>query len=218
MEKIAKPRIVGRSSSHFTRVTRIFASELAVEYELGVVYDLSSLHAEDYAGNPALKVPILQTADGVWFGALNICRELARLSKRELRVVWPEALLQPLLANAQELTLHAMATEVALIMSAANGAEAISSAQIKARASLSNAMTWLDANVRKTLAALPTERDLSYLEVTLYCLVTHLDFRNVLPTADYPELLAFCERFSERESARTTPYRFDVLDCPLTVR
>jgi glutathione S-transferase len=209
MAETVKPRIVGRSSSHFTRLTRIFASELGVEYELSVVYDLTSLSTENYAGNPALKVPILQTSYGAWFGALNICRELARLSKRDLRVVWPEALLQPLLANAQELTAHAMATEVVLIMSAASGADATSSAHIKARASLVNAMTWLEANALQALAALPTDRDLSYLEVSLFCLVTHLDFRNVVPVADYPELLAFCERFSERESARQTPYRFD---------
>jgi glutathione S-transferase len=209
MAEIAKARIVGRSSSHFTRVTRIFASELAVAYELDVVYDLSSLSAQDYAGNPALKVPILQTADGAWFGALNICRELARSSKRDLRVVWPEALLQPLLANAQELASHAMATEVVLIVSAASGADTTSAAQIKMRASLVNAMTWLDANARDVLAALPSERDLSYLEVALYCLVTHLEFRKILATADYPELLAFCERFNERESARQTAYRFD---------
>ena len=209
MVEFAKPRIVGRSSSHFTRVTRIFASELDVEYEFDVVYDLSSLLSEDYAGNPALKVPILQTADGAWFGALNICRELARLSKRKLRVVWPEALLQPLPANAQELTAHAMATEVALIMSAASAADATSAAHIKTRTSLVNAMAWLDSNAPKALTTLPSDRDLSYLEVCLYCLVTHLEFRSILPMADYPELLAFRERFSERESARQTSYRFD---------
>ena len=209
MAEIAKPRIVGRSSSHFTRVTRIFASELGVEYELDVVYDLSSSSAQNYAGNPALKVPVLQTADGAWFGALNICRELARSSTRDLRVVWPEALVQPLLANAQELASHAMATEVVLLVSAASGADPSNAAQIKMRASLVNAMTWLDANAREVLRALPSERDLSYLEVALYCLVTHLEFRNILPTADYPELLAFCEQFNERESARQTPYRFD---------
>ena len=209
MAEIAKPRIVGRSSSHFTRVTRIFAAELGVEYELDVVHDLSSLRPEDYAGNPALKVPILQTTDDTWFGALNICRALARLSKRNLRVVWPEALLQPVLANAQELTVHAMATEVALIMSAASGADATSAPQIKTRTSLVNAMIWLDSNARRALTALSADRDLSYLEVCLYCLVTHLEFRSILSTADYPELLAFCERFSERESARQTTYRFD---------
>jgi glutathione S-transferase len=209
MAETAKPRIVGRSSSHFTRVTRIFASELGVEYQLSVVHDLSSLRPPDYAGNPALKVPILETADGAWFGALNICRELTRLSKRDLRVVWPEALLQPLLANAQELTVHAMATEVVLIMSAADEAGVPSAGQVKARASLVNAMTWLDANIGKVLAGLPADRDLSYLEVALYCLVTHLEFRHVLPTAEYKELLAFCGRFSERESARETHFRFD---------
>jgi len=209
MADITKLRIVGRSSSHFTRVTRIFAFELGVEYELGVLYDLNSLNSEDYAGNPALKIPVLQTAGGAWFGALNICRALARLSRRELRVVWPEALQTPLLANAQELATHAMATEVGLIMAAANGAEPTSATQIKARTSLVNAMAWLEANVAAALEALPTDRDLSFLEVSLYCLVTHLEFREVLPTVDYPELRVFCARFGQRESARDTAYRFD---------
>src|SRR4051812_4635532 len=109
--------IIGRSSSTFTRVARIFAAELGVPYTLEVVRDLSSLDLESYGGNPALKVPSLRTASTTWFGALNVCRELARVSQREARILWPEALEQPLLANMQELVTHAMATEVGLIMS-----------------------------------------------------------------------------------------------------
>ena len=36
-------QIVGRTSSHFTRVAVIFATELGVRFELVPVYDLSSL-------------------------------------------------------------------------------------------------------------------------------------------------------------------------------
>ena len=43
--------IIGRSSSHFTRVTRIFAAELGVPYTLQVVPDLLSCDAADYGGN-----------------------------------------------------------------------------------------------------------------------------------------------------------------------
>ena len=46
-------------------------------------------------------------------------------------------------------------------------------------------------------------------EVTLFCLATHLDFREVLPTAGYANLTAFCAAFSARESAAATEYRFD---------
>jgi hypothetical protein len=111
-----KPRLVGRSSSLFTRVVRVFAVEAAVECTFEVVPDLMSSNSADYADNPALKLPTLVAADGTWFGSLNICRALVRASERKLRIVWPESLLLPLLANAQELTSQAMATEVTLIM------------------------------------------------------------------------------------------------------
>jgi hypothetical protein len=38
----------------------------------------------DYAGNPALKLPSLEMADGTWFGTLNICRVLVRAAERKL--------------------------------------------------------------------------------------------------------------------------------------
>ena len=57
MDRSPVSYIVGRSSSHFTRLVRLFALELGVAYEFAPVYDLSSLDARDYAGNPALKLP-----------------------------------------------------------------------------------------------------------------------------------------------------------------
>jgi hypothetical protein len=47
------------------------------------------------------------------------------------------------------------------------------------------------------------------LEVSLFCLVTHLEFRNVLPTDSYAALNTFCQRFATRASVGETPYRFD---------
>lgn len=204
-----RPVLIGRSSSHFTRITRIFAAELRIDYSFQVVRDLMSSNAEDYGGNPALKIPSLQTSRGVWFGALNVCRELWRQSSPRPRVVWPEDLDEPLLANAQELTLQAMATEVALIMSKVGGANDGSAHAMKMRVALGNMMSWLEGNTRSVLAALPPHRDLSFLEVTLFCLVTHLEFREVLPTAPYSELNRLCQQFATRPSASQTSYRFD---------
>lgn len=201
--------IIGRSSSSFTRVARIFAEELGVSCALEVVRDLKSLDTGDYGGNPALKVPSLRTAEGSWFGALNICRELSRRSSRPLRIVWPEQLEAQLLANFQELVLHAMSTEVGLIMSNTTEQTSDSAHRVKLSKSLTSSLAWLDANVQAALAALPVERELSFLEVTLFCLVTHLDFRKVMSTAPYRELTAFSEHFGRRPSSIETAYRFD---------
>src|SRR5688500_7472830 len=102
--------LLGRSSSHFTRVTRIVAAELEVPYAFHILRDIRSREPADYAGNPALKLPVLRTPSGVWFGALNICRELARCSRGNVRIVWPEHVQDALPANAQELVLQAMTT------------------------------------------------------------------------------------------------------------
>lgn len=201
--------IFGRSSSHFTRVVRIFAEELHVPYSLEVVRDLLSTTSADYGGNPALKIPSLKTSTGVWFGALNVCRELVRQSQRRARIVWPEDLATPLLANVQELAMHAMSAEVGLIMHKVAGGDASSADQQKLTKGLLQTMTWLESNAERALDQLPPERDLSYLEVTLFCLIEHLEFRKVLPTSDYAALGRFAARFGERASARRTSYRFD---------
>jgi glutathione S-transferase len=201
--------IIGRSSSSFTRVVRIFATELAIPYAFELVHDLQSLSVDDYGGNPALKLPSLRTAQATWFGALNICRELARRAERPRHIVWPESLEQPLLANAQELILHAMSTEVGLIMSGLGEQLTDTPHRRKMTHSLDNVLAWLDAHLEQTLAALPRERDVSYLEVTLFCLVTHLDFRNVVATAPYAQLTTFRAAYGARAACRETEYRFD---------
>jgi len=200
--------LFGRSSSSFTRIARIYAAELGVPYELRIVPDLMSLDAADYGGNPALRLPVLQAAEGTWFGASNICRALSRRAPSGGLLVWPEDLERPLSANAQELILVAMSTEVSVVMAQLAGADAGGNIE-KLRRSLEGTLTWLDEQIDPVLAALPSERSLSFLEVTAFCLVTHLSFRGVLPVTPYPKLVAFSERFGERACAQQTPYRFD---------
>jgi len=200
--------IVGRSSSHFTRVTRIFAFELGLEPALRVVHSLASASASDYGGNPALRIPALVAPSGTWFGALSVCRELMRQARSERRVIWPEALDRPLLANAQELTVQAMSTEVSLIMGSLNGAELPAAHREKLATSLHGSLGWLDENIAAVLQLLPA-RDLSFLEVTLFCLLAHLEFRALLPLGGYARLQDFCARYAERPSARATPFCFD---------
>jgi glutathione S-transferase len=216
------PMLFGRSSSHFTRVARIVAAELGVAYTFRVVPNLLSLDPSDYGGNPALRLPVLRTVQGEWFGALNICRALEREASAagvegRPRLVWPEALDRPLTTNAQELTLQAMASEVALIMARVAKADEAAANVAKQRESLERMLAWLEANVREVLAALPSSvsgaggpaPSVSFLEVTLFCLVQHLEFRDILPTAPYRALGEFCQRFAQRESARQTMFRFD---------
>lgn len=199
----------GRSSSHFTRIARIFANEAEVVVDFVPVRDLLSENAEDYGGHPALKLPTLQTEAGIWFGSLPISRELVACSDLSLEILWPEDLVRPVAANAQELVTGAMLSEVGLIMGKASGVAADNRHLAKQRASLLGAMDWLELNFQRALDSLPPERDLSFLEVSLFCLLEHLEFREVLALEAYPQLRAFAQRFAARSSARATGYKFD---------
>jgi hypothetical protein len=112
-----------------------------------------------------------------------------------------------LVTNAEELVLQAMSTEVTLVMTkmASDG----KAAPAKVVRSLENCLRWLDDAVDSVRAALPVDRALSFVEVSLFCLVTHLPFRQVMDVAPYARLAAFAEAFGERASARATEYRFD---------
>jgi glutathione S-transferase len=199
--------LVGRSSSHFTRIARIFALELGVPHAFRPLFDLTALDPAAYGGNPALKIPVLVDERGPLFGSENICRELTRRSGRAVSVVLRGAVGERAVANAEELVLHAMTAEVALIM--AKMAGDASPTPPKPARSLELCLTHLDENVDTMLAALPEGRTFSFVEVALYCFVTHLPFRQVADVSPWARLGAFCQRFGERESARATEYRFD---------
>jgi glutathione S-transferase len=202
-----QPVLVGRSSSHFTRVTRIFALELGVPHTFQPVLDLTSLDVSVYAGNPALKIPVLVDERGPLFGSDNVCRELVRRSGRASSVVLRGDVHDRVVANAEELTLHVMSSEVTLIMAKMAGDASL--APPKAARSIERSLAYLDEHLDAVLEALPAERALSFLEVALFCVFTHLPFRQVMDVAPWEHLGAFCRRFGERESARGTEYRFD---------
>ena len=203
-------QLFGRSSSHFTRVPLIFAHELGVPVELVPIPDMTSVDPAVYAGNPALKLPTLRSAGSLIFGAENICRTLADLADATMRVVWPEQLREDVARNAQELVWHGMAAEVQLIFGTIVGklpAENIYFA--KGRDGFEGALRWLDDNLASVLRALPSPRDVSLFEVTLFCLVDHIAFRGTLSVQPYPSLVRFAADFAARPSAQRTSYRFD---------
>lgn len=199
--------LLGRSSSHYTRTARIFALELSVPHTFRPVLDLTSPDAATYAGNPALKMPVLIDAEGPLFGTENICRALAVRSGARAGVVLRGDIAGRLVENVEEMTLHVMSTEVVLIMAKMAGDER--AVPPKVRRSLENALAHLNDNVDRALDALPADRALSFLEAALFCTMTHLPWRQVADVANYERLTAFCARFGERASARQTEYRFD---------
>jgi glutathione S-transferase len=205
--------LVGRSSSHFTRITRMFAIELGVELTFRPLYDLTSLDVASYGDNPALKIPVLLTETGPLFGSENICRELVRRAgakhkkaRKKSDFVMRGDVDSRLVANAEELILHAMQTTVVIVL----GKTAGISPSAKTTRSLENTMAWLDANVDDVIAALPEGRTISFAEVALFCLTRHLPFRQVLDVKPYRKLLAFADSYGDRTSARETEYRVDV--------
>jgi glutathione S-transferase len=199
--------LVGRSSSHFTRTARIFAIELGVPHTFRPVFDILSLDQATFADNPALKVPILVDEKGSLFGTENICRELVRRSEKRAKVVMRGDTSDRLAANMEEATLHVMSSAVMLITAKLHGDTR--PAPPKTLRSIENCLRYLDENVEALLAALPNDRVLSFVEVTLYCTVTHLPFREIVEVDAWRRLGDFCKRFGEREGARSTEYHFD---------
>jgi glutathione S-transferase len=193
--------IVGRRSSSYTRVARIFALELGVQHDFKPVFDLTTLDEKAYAGNPALKIPVLVDETGPLYGTENVCRELARRADRKVVMRGDSA--DRLIANAEEMMLHVMSSEVSLIMAKITGA----AAPPKVVRSIENCLCYLDENVEEVLRRMP--EGLSFFEVSLFCVVTHLPFRNVMDVSAWARLRDFCKRFGERDSARNTEYRFD---------
>jgi glutathione S-transferase len=208
MNPMDNVELVGRSSSHFTRLVRMFALELAVPHTFRPLFDLTSLDATSYAQNPALKIPILVDEQGPLFGAENICRELVRrASSPETSVVMRGDVSARVVANAEELTLHAMSSGVAVIM--AKGAGGEQPAPPKVLKSLDNTLRYLDERLDDVLGALPQTRRFSFFEVAVFCVVTHLPFRQVMDVTPFKRLSGFCQSFGERPSAVATAYRFD---------
>ena len=170
---------------------------------------MTAIGPEVYAGNPALKLPILRAGGSVVFGAQNICRALADRAASPGRIVWPEMLRDEVSRNAQELVWHGMAAQVQIIMGTiVNQLPADNPYFVKARTSLEGALRWLDSHVPAALRALPPH-DLSLFAVCLHSLVEHLTFRGTLAVDPYPALVGFCEGFATRTSAQRTTYRFD---------
>jgi glutathione S-transferase len=200
--------LIGRSSSHFTRVARIYCAELEIPHDFSPVFDIASTSQATFGENPALRVPALRTPEGTWFGTLNICRELARRSPVAGRLVWPEDLSDPLTANAQELVLDAMETEVTIIMGRVAGLADDHALFTKPFARLRGTLGWLETHLEAALARLP-ERRLSYLEATAYAFTAHLEFRGIMPLDAFPKLVAFRAAFGARPCAERTPFHFD---------
>jgi glutathione S-transferase len=206
---IDKPvQIVGRTGSIFTRLPLIFAEELGVAYELVVVEDLADMEPAAYAGNPALRMPVLREGDSVLFGTQNICRALAERAKTPALIVWPEDLRDVLSRNAHELVWHCMAAQVQILMGAHVGELPVDNVIFaKARAGLDGALGWLEENAADVLASLPPRRRFSLFEVALYCLIDHLHFGPTVSIENRGWLLSFARQFGTRPSAQRTAYR-----------
>jgi glutathione S-transferase len=206
-------RLTGRRSSLFTRIPLFFAEQLGLDCDFTAIPDMTQTAPGSYAGNPALKLPILEVDGNTVFGAQNICRVLAEQAAaagNTARIVWPEELRDPVSRNAQELVWHSMGAQVALVMGTVIGKLPTENIYFaKGYLGLEGSLTWLDAHLDEALHALPTPRDLSLFEVSLFCLIEHLAFRPTAPLAPYGKLTAFTAKFGQREAARRTAYRFD---------
>lgn len=201
--------VLGRSSSHYTRVVRMLAHELDVPYALDPIHDLLSEDPATFGGNPALKLPAVRIGGEVTWGSQNACRAIARLaSGGEARVHWPEDARAPLAMNAHEVVAHAMAAQVEVVFHEFVARRPPDAASRKRRASLLGCLAWLDANLPAIRAHFPADR-LPLFDLMLFSLLEHLPFRNPVDLSGHAALLAFADHVRRRPSAIATPYAFD---------
>jgi glutathione S-transferase len=111
-------------------------------------------------------------------------------------------------ANAQEIVLETMAAEVTVVMARAAKLPSDHSFLNKPAARIEASVAWLERELAGVLSRLPGG-SLSFLEVTAFCLCTHLPFREVRTLDDCPALREFSDAFGTRPSARATEYHFD---------
>ena len=228
MPTVAAPpaiEILGRSSSHYTRMVRLLAHALGVDYALRPIHDLMSEDPATFAGNPALKLPALRIvhaagdaadpasggapAETVYWGSANACRQLARaVPGGEARVFWPEHAHGALLANAHEVLAHAMAAQVEVVFHEVVSQRAADAASRKRRRSLELCLAWLDARLDAIHAELPEGR-IALFDLGLFCLLEHLPFRNPMDLSELTRLTAFAAEFGARPEALATLYVFD---------
>lgn len=202
--------LYGRSSSHYTRLVRVFAEEAGLALPLIPIHDLRDQDAAAYGGHPALKLPVLAEGEARVFGAETICRRLRTLAAAPDRLILPEHLADPDLANAQEVIWSAMQAQVQLafgIEVARLPADNVYFA--KARTGLQGSLDWLGDRWPGLEARLPP-RAVSLIEASLFCLIEHLAFRP-MAAWNLPQTLGdFAAAFGARDSARATPYGFDL--------
>jgi glutathione S-transferase len=209
---VTAPVIVGRSSSHFTRVPRVIAHALAVPYTLEVVRDLSSTDPRDYAGNPSIKIPSLRVDGEVIFGAEPSARRIAAMSGAAASVAWPEDMTHVTARNAHEVVWTAMSTQVQLaIATHFHPIPRTHPLLSRLETSLGGALAWLELHAEDVSASLPPERTTSLFEVALVCLVEHLSFRPTLSSAATPRLAALASALGERAPFASTRYRLDAV-------
>lgn len=173
---------------------------------------MTVLDAATYAGNPALKLPILRRGSEVVWGTDHICRTLTAEASRHhpICVAWPEEIASALARNAQELVWHGMAAQVQLVMGTVIALlPADNIFFVKTRTGMQASLAWLDQHVDEVLGTLPVDCELSLFEATLFCLVEHLAFRSTVSVAPYPALAAFAAAFGTSEAALATAYRMD---------
>ena len=202
--------LAGRSSSHFTRLARIFAIESGRDFDFELLEDLASTNAENYSGNPSLTIPVLLVDDQAVLGSVNICRKFAELSGQREHYSLPEDFIGcQLLQNAHELVMTGMSAQVTIVFSTLfAGIARENSLVMKSHERLNGLLAWLNTNWQEILAQLP-QGTLSTIEVGLFCLLEHIDFRGTEGIFVGRELQEFVTNFGARQSAEDTPFKMD---------
>lgn len=200
--------------SHFSRKVRIVLLELNVECELAYVPDLLSDDPADFAGNPILRVPVLEDGPHWVIESDAIVRHLL-----ETHDPGHDRLGFFAMTSDQRCALAVvsavMGAEVELLLSRRSGLGAQHDGTYfrRYRVVIAGGLSWLESHAPRIWPA----QEFSYLDVALTCMWEHLrynGFAEGLPP--FPWIEERTRRFATRPSvAITSPWAVEELQWQL---
>lgn len=189
--------IYGSQTSPFVRRLRLLLPEGAYEFRKVNIFDREE-RKKLLVLSPLLKIPILQINEDVVWDSRIIFNELSRrgfhpaLSLREENLLTAindlsDSLVQSLLARRSNITI---APDSPL--------------GVSHQERILNTLNFLEAECEKK-----SFENWNFLGMCLYCLIDWIEFRELHPLKNFPQLLAFRDRHSNQRSVKESDPRID---------
>lgn len=190
-------RLFATPLSHFSRKVRLLLDHHGLAYHVVDIGNVAS-NAEQFNGNPLMKVPVL-VDDDVWLIdsdhiAAHIVRTHAADDRYRVLTTESRAL------NARAVLNGVMENEVKVLLAERTGLETTPHAYFrKARAAIEKGLAWLDGQADIFSPEAP-----GYLDFHLVCALDHLAYYETVSLKGYTALARIVDAVSASQTVRQT--------------